>query len=54
MSEQELIKKAEAVPFYRWWEIEGLIEIADSDELKSKLYWIMRKKELREQLSSSL
>lgn len=51
MSDQELIEKARDVPYYCWWEIESLIEDAGSDELKSKLYWIMREKELREQLS---
>ena len=45
-----MVQKAKTIPYHRWWEIEGLIEIADSDELKEKLYWIMREKELREQL----
>lgn len=51
MSEQELIQKAQEVPFYKWWEIESLIEDAGYDELKSRLYWIMREKELMEQIS---
>lgn len=49
MNADELLKKAEKVPYQYWWQIEALIESAVTEEIKRKLYWIMRRKELLEQ-----
>lgn len=50
MSDEEYIRKAERVPYTRWFEIMSLIESAP-EHLKDRLYWIMRRKELLEQLT---
>lgn len=49
MNEEELISLAEKVPYMYWWNIEALIEKAESESVKEKLKWIMRRKELYEQ-----
>lgn len=49
MSDEEYIRKAESTPYVRWNDITALIETAP-EHLKERLYWIMRRKELLEQL----
>ncbi|WP_455668237.1 hypothetical protein [Phocaeicola sp.] len=49
---KDLIDKAQSIPSQFWWEIEELIEQAPTKEMKEKLYWIMRKKELTEQIKA--
>lgn len=52
MKDKELISKANDVPYQYWWNIENLIDEAESVETVEKLRWIMRKKELLEQIKS--
>lgn len=48
MTDEEIIRKAKAVPCQFHYEIERLIDIAPA-HLKERLWWIMRRKELLEQ-----
>ena len=52
MKDKELIAMANEVPYQYWWNIEVLIDEAESSETVEKLRWIMRKKELMEQIKS--
>lgn len=47
---QDLIRKARSLSYIDWPQIEGLIEQAEDEETKEKLKWIMRRKELLEQI----
>lgn len=49
MKDKELIAMAKEVPYQYWWNIEALIDEAESDETVEELRLIMRKKELYEQ-----
>lgn len=51
MSDEEYIRKAESTPYVRWNDITALIESAP-EHLKERLRWIMREKELLEQIKS--
>ena len=52
MSDEEYIRKAESVPYMFWNDITALIESAP-EHLKERLRWIMREKEILEQIKSS-
>lgn len=49
MKDKELIEMAKNVPYQYWWNIETLMEEAESEDTVEELRWIMRKKELLEQ-----
>lgn len=53
MKDCELIKMAREVPYQFWWNIEVLVEEAKSEDTKEKLKWIMRSKELKEQIKTN-
>ena len=50
--DKELIEQARKIPYQFWYEINGLIEKAQSPETIERLRWIMREKELLEQLTA--
>ena len=52
MKDKELIAMANEVPYQYWWNIESLIDEAESSETVENLRWIMRRKELLEQIKS--
>ena len=39
-NDKELIKKAHEIDYIRWWEVDELIEKADTEEAKNKLKFI--------------
>lgn len=49
MTDEDYITRAESVPYTEWYNIEYLIEAAP-EHLRERLYWIMREKEIREQV----
>lgn len=51
MSDEEYIRMAEKTPYVRWNDITALIEAAP-EHLKERLYWIMREKEILEQIKA--
>lgn len=53
MKDNELIAMAKEVPYQYWWNIEALIDEAESDETVEELRLIMRKKELHEQYKAN-
>ena len=53
MSDEEYIRKAESVPYMFWNDITALIESAP-EHLKERLRWIMREKDLLEQIDEGL
>lgn len=53
MKDKELIAMAKEVPYQYWWDIEALIDEAESDETVEELRLIMRKKELHEQYKAN-
>lgn len=50
MDDNRLIEMAKEIPYMYWWNIEILIDSAKTDEIAEKLRWIMREKELLEQI----
>lgn len=51
MSDEEYIREAEKVPYMFWNNISAIIDKAP-EHLKERLFWIMREKELLEQIKS--
>lgn len=51
MTDEDYITRAESVPYTEWYSIGRLIEAAP-ERLKERLYWIMREKEIKEQIKS--
>lgn len=53
IKDNDLISLALKVPYQYWWNIEDLIDKANSNYTKEKLRWIMRKKELHDQINAN-
>lgn len=51
MTDEEYIRAAEKVPYMLWSRIEAIIEEAP-EHLRERLRWIMREKELLEQIKA--
>ena len=51
MTDEEYIRAAEKVPYMYWFNIQSIIEDAP-EHLRERLRWIMREKELLEQIKA--
>lgn len=54
MNDEQLINQAESIPYFRWYEIQSLIDMAEKEETKRILEGIERRKYHTEEFHSGM